>query len=157
MSKVKLSIIITAHDEGLMAHHTMLSVLRALEDFPESHEIIIHIDNGDKATREYFARYEGEKGVRIYENDFRDAGLARNFAIKQAMGKYVSIIDADDLVSGNYFRDTVRVLDQANGEIVVHPNYCLTFKDVDIEYVLQTLPESIDPETDAIREFGRHR
>lgn len=156
MIKEKLSIIITAHDEGLMAHHTMLSVFRALEAFTANYEIIIHIDSGDKATKDYFARYRGRSDIKIYENNFHDTGKARNFAIQQATGKYVSIMDADDLISQNYLTETMETLKQASN-IVVHPNYCLSFKDVEVEYVLQTLGESVDPETDAILQFGRHR
>ena len=51
--KIDISLIITAHNEGLLAHKTMLSAFRAIEELKKekiSYEIIIHIDNGDKYT-----------------------------------------------------------------------------------------------------------
>lgn len=154
---MKLSVIITAHNEGLLAHKTILSVFRALEDFSEDYEIIVHIDNGTAETKAYFERYADDKRFTILENNFGDLGESRNFAIKRAKGSYVSLLDADDLVSKNYFVQMVKTLDEAEGEIVVHPNYCLSFEDFGDNYVFQTLGESINPEMDAILLFARHR
>ncbi len=153
----KLSIILTTHNEGLMTHHTMLSVFRSLENFTDTYEIIIAIDDGDEATQNYFARYKDRADIKILTCNFNDAGLSRNFAIQESSGRFVVILDGDDLISGNYFTNTVETLEQAKCEIVVHPNYCLSFKDVDNEYVLQVLGESVEPETDAIMQFSRHR
>lgn len=157
MTKTKLSIIITAHDEGLMAHHTMLSVFRALEDFKERYEIIIHIDSGDKATKDYFARYKDNPKVRILENDFKDLGESRNHSVQQAKGTYVAILDADDLVSENYFSEMIKVLEAAEDEIVVHPQCCLSFEDLGSTFCLQELAESKTPEIDAALALHRHR
>lgn len=154
---MKLSIIITAHDEGILAHKTMLSVFRALEDFDETYEIIVHIDKGTVETRDYFSRYESDKRFTILENSFGDLGESRNFAMKKAKGKYVSLLDADDLVSKNYFVEMMKTLDAAKEEIVVHPNYCLSFEDFGHNYVFQTMGESISPEMDAFLLFARHR
>ena len=139
-----------------MAHHTMLSVFRSLENFTDTYEIIIAIDDGDEATQNYFTRYKDRADIKILACNFNDAGLSRNFAIKESSGRFVVILDGDDLISGNYFTNTVETLEQAKCEIVVHPNYCLSFKDVDNEYVLQVLGESVEPETDAIMQFSRH-
>ncbi len=152
-----LSIIITAHNEGLMAHHTMLSIFRAIEVTNEKYEIIVHIDNGDDETIRYFSRYADDRRIRILQNDFGDLGMSRNFAIEKAKGEYISVLDADDLVSKNYFVETMRILRGSDEEVIVHPNYCLSFEDLGGNFVLQTLGESINPEMDAILLFGRHR
>lgn len=156
-SQKVLSVIITAHNEGLMAHHTMLSVFRALEDFAMPYEIIVHIDCGDQATRDYFARYKDGRKIRIYENDFHDLGKSRNYAIKNARGTYISVMDADDLVSKNYFTEAMKTLKEAEQEIVVHPNYCLSFEDLGSTFCIQTLAESKTPEVDAALALIKHR
>ena len=58
--KPLLSIIVTAHHEGLIAHKTMRSIERAvslLRDSDISYEIIISIDRGDEETIRYFSNY----------------------------------------------------------------------------------------------------
>ena len=55
-----ISIIITAHSEGLVSHKTMLSVLTAADKLTDnniSYEIIISLDNPDKTTSKYYAWY----------------------------------------------------------------------------------------------------
>ena len=57
-----LSIIITAHREGLVAHKTMKSVERAVKKIEEasiSYEVIVSIDRGDDQTIDYFNNYTG--------------------------------------------------------------------------------------------------
>lgn len=154
---MKLSIIITAHDEGLLAHKTMLSIFRALKLISDSYEIIIHIDNGTKETEKYFAKFKNDKRFRIFRNNFGDLGRSRNFAIKKAKGEFLSLIDGDDLVSENYFAAMLKTLGDSKQEIVVHPNYCLTFEDMGRHYAFQTLGESFNSDLDAILLFGKHR
>lgn len=53
----ELSIIVTAHNEGILAHKTMLSLFRATKKLEEEdipYEFIVHIDNGTLETKKYF-------------------------------------------------------------------------------------------------------
>lgn len=144
-----LSIIITAHHEGIIAHKTMLSIFEAV-DFLENKyttEIIVHIDNPDAETEKYFARYKKDNKVKILTNKFGDLGLSRNFAIKQAKGKYIGVIDADDLTSPNWFKVALDTIKKYNDNVVVHPEYNLTFG-IDISPVLWIQGDSKDINTD---------
>ena len=81
--KIDISLIITAHNEGLLAHKTMLSAFKAIEELEKekiSYEIIVHIDNGDEYTKEYFKRYENDKNIRIFNNNFGDLSSSRIFS-----------------------------------------------------------------------------
>lgn len=107
---IELSVIITAHDEGLLAHKTMLSILRALEiSRVNKYEIIVHIDCGTDDTIKYFQRYVDDKHFKIIQNCFGDLGESRNAAVKVARGKYVLFRDADDLVSNNYVAEVLKI------------------------------------------------
>ena len=93
---------VTAHNEGLVAHKTMRSILEAtkrLEEKKISYEILIHIDNGDQITKDYFKRYAKMPNVVIYENNFGDPGPSRNFLAQKASGEYLTFLDGDDLMS----------------------------------------------------------
>ena len=127
MSNPVLSVIVTAHAEGLLAHKTMLSIEQALSQVKDSYEIIIHIDNGDKDTTKYFSRYENNRNIRIYKNNFKDAGLSRNFAANKSKGKYLAFLDADDLISKNWYASALRILKKTKEPVIVHTAANLTF------------------------------
>ena len=128
MRKIKLSIAITAHNEGLIAHKTMKSVFAALEKIEKnSYEIIINVDNGSDETKKYFKRYENDSRVRVFQNKFGDVGSSRNFCASVANGKYLSFIDADDLISDNWFVDSLKILEKSKKPIFLHPEALLSF------------------------------
>ena len=82
MKTYDLTVAITAHNEGLVAHKTMRSILEATKKLKEkkiSYEILVHIDNGDKETIKYFGTYKDINYVSVYKNNFGDLGSSRNF------------------------------------------------------------------------------
>lgn len=130
--EVDLSIIITAHAEGIELHKTIRNVREGAE-FVRSEgkacEIILHVDNGSDDTIQYIKRFlsTSPNTVRVIYNEFGDLGLSRNAAIKEARGKYVANIDAGDLVSPGYFIEGLKKLKSSTKSIVLHPEYCLSF------------------------------
>lgn len=128
----ELSILIAAHHEGLIAHKTMLSIERALAKLSDVRfEIIITIDNGDDDTKTYFKNYRGLP-VSIFEINDRDLAASRNFAIKKSKGKYIAIVDADDLVSEDWFKLSLEHLRQTKAYQVLHAQYSVNFGTQDI-------------------------
>ncbi len=122
-----LSIIVTAHSEGVLAHKTMLSIFEATRELQtKKYEFIIHIDKGDEATKGYFNRYKNNPRFRIYENSFGDLGESRNFAISKAKGEFIITIDADDLISKNLLHDAL-VYGRRDDTLLYHPNYLFSF------------------------------
>ncbi|MAE64973.1 MAG: hypothetical protein CMJ18_11950 [Phycisphaeraceae bacterium] len=125
---VLLSIFITAHREGLIAHKTMRSLERALRRLDEScidYEAIVHIDDGDEVTRAYFER-QSLFATTVFENAFGDIGTSRNFCVEQASGRYVAFIDADDLVGGNWLVDALEHLEE-RPNVIAHAEYSVLF------------------------------
>lgn len=124
-----VSVIITAHNEGILAHKTMLSVFRAackLDEAGIRYEIVIHIDKGDTNTKAYFARYKKDGRVRLFENDFGDLAASRNFSIQQARGDYIALADADDVYSENWLINFYEVV-KGKRNTVARFQYILTF------------------------------
>lgn len=134
MSKnTEFSLVITAHSEGLLAHKTMLSVYAALKNMPAecNYEIIISIDNGDAVTKTYFERYKVKPGHTVVEVDFKDLSASRNNAVNLAKGELVAFLDADDLVSSNWFKEAL-ALSHANENAIIHPEYSVTFDEYNL-------------------------
>jgi len=129
----QLSILVAAHREGLIAHKTMRSILAATSRLVEGDfEIIVTIDNGDATTWDYFTRYKSNSSISIHKISFGDLAHARNYAVEQAKGAYVATIDADDLVTPNWFQDGLALLKQATENVVLHTQYSVNFGTQDI-------------------------
>ena len=145
-NKIDLTIVITTHDEGILAHKTMRSVLEAAEKVKEAgytFEIIVHIDNGDAATIKYFERYKDQKGIEIYKNSFGDTAPSRNYVLSVAHGEYTAFLDGDDLISDNWYLSALNMLKKTKDDIIIHPEAVLTFG-VDQPNVLTLQGDSCD-------------
>jgi glycosyltransferase involved in cell wall biosynthesis len=148
-----LSVVVTVHHEGIVAHKTILSILRALEpiireDIP--YEIIVHIDNGNEPTRTYFSRYENDTRFQIYENSFGNPAESRNFAIQKATGQYIAIIDGDDLISRNWFIDSYAMIKKYSRPVILRPNFQLQFGGPDPHHNVWLMEDSFSKEEDAL-------
>ena len=147
------------HNEGLVAHKTMRSILEAtkrLEEKKISYEILIHIDNGDQITKDYFKRYAKMPNVVIYENNFGDPGPSRNFLAQKASGEYLTFLDGDDLISDNWLVVAYGALIGATEEVIVHPEGILTFG-TEVNNVLTIQTETLPREKDTIILLGENR
>lgn len=159
MKRYDLTVAITAHNEGLVAHKTMRSILEATKKLEEkniSYEILIHIDNGDQETLDYFDTYKNSNNVLIFKNKFGDLGSSRNFLVQKASGEYISFLDADDLVSDNWLLVAYQTIKESPSEIVVHPEAVLNFG-LNVPSVLTIQKESRDKKNDTVVMIGENR
>lgn len=146
-----LSVIITAHAEGNLLHHTLLSVRASLAKLPKKYtsEIIIHVDNPTVDTSHYIKVHQKTtiKDVRLFQNAFGDLGSSRNFAIKKAQGRYIATIDADDLMSENWLSAALSTLESQKETTVAHSEATVEFEGVDTLIIKHG---EIDPVTDTL-------
>ena len=159
MKRYDLTVAITAHNEGLVAHKTMRSILEAtkrLEEKNISFEILVHIDNGNQETLDYFDTYRNNSNVLIFKNKFGDLGSSRNFLVQKASGEYISFLDADDLVSDNWLLVAYQTIKESPFEIVVHPEAVLNFG-LNVPSVLTIQKESRDKNNDTVVMIGENR
>lgn len=149
---VDLSVVVTAHSEGILLHKTLKSVERAASILTErgfSYEVIIHIDSPTaymkaylKANKSYLSQFA------LYENFFKDSGASRNFCIEKAAGTFVTFIDGDDLVSKYWLADALKHLSENHTQdIVAHPALTVEF---DAVSNIVTKHGEIDRTTDSL-------
>ena len=159
MKRYDLTVAITAHNEGLVAHKTMRSILEAtkrLEEKNISFEILVHIDNGNQETLDYFDAYKNNSNILIFKNKFGDLGSSRNFLVQKASGEYISFLDADDLVSDNWLLLAYQTIKESPFEIVVHPEAVLNFG-LNVPSVLTIQKDSRDKNNDTVIMIGENR
>jgi len=125
-----VTVVVTSHHEGRIAHHTMRSLFRSTDFAVErglAVEVVIVLDRPNRATENYFSRYKNS-GIIIKPADFGDLGLSRNLGISLASGKYVAILDADNLISRNWINEACIYLQKNDKRIVAHPEYQMVFE-----------------------------
>lgn len=102
--------------------------MEAVKHLSVPYEIIVSIDNGTPDTLNYFESIRRDYNIRILEVNFKDLSQSRNSATKEANGRYITFIDADDLMSANWL-DTAYKLALSQPETIIHPEYSITFGD----------------------------
>jgi glycosyltransferase involved in cell wall biosynthesis len=121
-----ISIIITAHAEGVIAGPTIRSVLLAMEHLSSEgvlFECIVGLDRPTETTSLMFSD-PSLNGWTIINLDYGDPFLVRNHLGRKANGEFIAFVDGDDLVSFNWFFRAVQKLREAQvkGErIIAHP------------------------------------
>jgi glycosyltransferase involved in cell wall biosynthesis len=107
-SQPTVSVVIPCYNLGAYVNEAVQSVLdQTYGDF----EIIL-IDDGstDPVTRNLFTSYVRPK-TRILRTDNQGLARTRNLGIREAAGRYVSCLDADDLFEPAFLERTVAMLD----------------------------------------------
>lgn len=159
MKGFDISIIYTFHNEGMVIYKTFLALERMLKKLDENginYEIIAHIDNGDAKTKKYVDELGKKFVIQVYENSFGEPSQSRNYAVSKANGKYVCLMDGDDLFSENWLIDAYRIQEESKEDVILHPEYNLTFG-LDEQPRLWRMKDSFDLNTDILILFGRNR
>ena len=107
-----VSVVITAHREGIIAGITGRSCLQAVERASASGlrvELLVVLDRSDLTTGDVLRSVLG-RHARFFPTDFGDPGQARNFGSKAASGLCCTFLDADDLWSENWLVEGWRCL-----------------------------------------------
>lgn len=117
-SQPLVSVIVPAHNDASTLERALDSVLVQLM---EHIELVVVDDASTDSTPtiidEYTRRYPHLiRALRLPE--CMGAGAARNEGLRLAMGKYVTFIDADDMLAEDFLSDSVRIMEKERADIV---------------------------------------
>ncbi|MGQ3670840.1 glycosyltransferase family 2 protein [Xanthobacter sp. TB0136] len=104
MGQPDISIILTAHREGLLAGVTGRSAQAAIQQAAHKGlqcEVLVVLDRADDLTRQVLEQVFGTSAQYVV-SDTGDPGQARNHGITQANGTCATFLDGDDLWSENW-------------------------------------------------------
>lgn len=119
MENPLVSVIIPCYNQGKYLNEAVESVLNSTF---ENFEIVI-VDDGsdDTYTIELIENFKKEKTT-IIRQKHAGVSAARNLAIKNAKGKYILPLDADDKIHSTYIEKAVNILENNPDYNVVYSN-----------------------------------
>lgn len=131
-SNFDVSVVITFHREGVIAHKSLLSLGRcrlAAEQVGISVEIVATLDRADITTKRVVTEHLGPGAAgQILTLDMGDLGLSRNAAIAACSGRWILICDGDDYLSSNFIVQCVRAMKKLGDSAILHPELIITFE-----------------------------
>lgn len=128
---VDVSLLITFHNEGVLAHSTLNSIERCRK-YAEAAGIITEyiwiLDAVSDETRAVLMAHPAAEGnVRIVEVVNRDLGASRNSGIQVACGEALAILDGDDYLSTNWIERAWFYLQEYGDRVILHPEFVVNF------------------------------
>jgi len=128
--KIDISVILTAHREGVLSGATANSLRQAIAHVTASTgaacEVVLVLDRADDVTSTVLENAFSGLSLTVLRTDEGDPGQARNRGIAGAKGNYAGFCDADDLVSGNWLTEAYR-LATARPDCIVQSACNMTF------------------------------
>lgn len=131
MKLVDITAVVTFHNEGLMAHRSLVSIFRCCQHAELAGlttRIVATLDNADPETRRVIRRHPCLRPHdKVIDLSFGDISLSRNHAIQESESRCVGIFDGDDHISQNWLAAALRRLDEAGRLSIVRPQLVITF------------------------------
>lgn len=107
-----ISIVIAFYNIRECVDYCLKSVLE--QDFP-SYEVVCVDDGSTDGTSSRLDMYEGHPNVVILHKENGGLSDARNYGIVHSRGKYISIVDGDDVISPKYLSELWHALPGEDG------------------------------------------
>ena len=85
----------------------------------KSIELMLILDGSDQKTEQFCTRYQKKDNrIKIYRQENKGEGGARNTAIEKAQGKWITFLDSDDWLENNM----VEIMQKQLNKITQHKN-----------------------------------
>ncbi len=135
---IELTIALTSHAETYEAGPMFASLKAAINEcykFGIRCELVVGFDKSSEENKKFFnnSLRKHFQGVKCFNYSFGDQGKTRNALVSEAKGEFLAIVDADDLVSENWFVNaTLKLRKQAaqNVNAIIHPELNFQFDGV---------------------------
>ncbi|HEY6065928.1 MAG TPA: glycosyltransferase family 2 protein, partial [Thermoanaerobaculia bacterium] len=125
-----VSVVIPCYNLGSYLDEAVQSVLD--QTFGDLEIVVVDDGSTDPATRHLFTSYQRPR-TRVFRTENRGLARARNLGIAEARGRYVSCLDADDLLEPTFLERTVAVL-EANADVAFASCWLTAFGDARFEW-----------------------
>lgn len=104
-----LSVIIPYFNMGEYIEETVKSVVKS--DYDPMEIIIVNDGSDEPLSVEMLYRLENRYPIKVLHKKNEGLARTRNFGAEAAKGEYITFLDADDLVSPDYYRKAIEILE----------------------------------------------
>lgn len=121
-NSVKISVCVAIHGVEKYLDKCLKS-LQNQNNFND-YEVLLLLDSpleGDVRVAQKYA--DSDKRFKIFNLDFKDQGLVRNYGCKVAQGEYVYFVDGDDYLEPNCLANFFEVIKKENPDIAISNYY----------------------------------
>ena len=129
--KYDLSVVVTFHREGILAHATLRSYMFSRARAEASGfkvQLILVMDNADAETTGFVRSHPDLRGDEVViDASVGDSALARNEGVLHSLGSFVCTLDGDDLINRDYFQRHIECARQHSGKFILHPELVVSF------------------------------
>ncbi|MEG2578753.1 MAG: glycosyltransferase family A protein [Glutamicibacter sp.] len=126
-----LSVIVTFHGEGILAHTSLRSYAlsrNAARAQGVEVQLVLVLDRADPQTRAFVVGHPDLDGSEtVVETQVGDLALARNAGVMASRADYICTLDGDDLITTGYFLMHLKEAARLEGPFVLHPEMVLSF------------------------------
>jgi glycosyltransferase involved in cell wall biosynthesis len=130
---MKVSVVMAAYNAERYIDEAIDSILsQTFTDF----EFLIVNDGSTDSTKEILELYKDPR-IKVLDQSNQGCAFARNQAISQARGKYIAIMDADDVSLPDRLKKTVAYLDEHPDVVLVGGSYIVKHENTDAETVIR--------------------
>ena len=120
---VAISVVIPIHNAEVELERCLKSVLE--QSFELNYEVLCILDGSNTKTyqivQDFYQEYP--RKVKIFETNFFDPGLVRNFGIEQSQGEYIFFVDGDDFLEEECLEDLYNKANKSKAEVVIGNYY----------------------------------
>jgi hypothetical protein len=102
-----------------VSFRSMLAAVRLATEARLDVEMLVVLDKPDEATREMLAEVETH-GARLLEVTYGDQAPVRNHAVRESRGRFIALLDGDDLWTENWLV-AAHSLCAADSRTIAHP------------------------------------
>lgn len=125
MSEILFSVIIPLYNKEMYIKDTIQQVLKQTI---QSFEVIVVNDGSTDKSEEKVSTIL-DKRIRLINQNNQGVAVARNRGIKEARGKYVCFLDADDIWKEDFLEVTYNLFLQFPEAKMACPSYCVSYGD----------------------------
>lgn len=108
MNEMLISVVIPVYNGGKKLDDTLKSVV--FQSYGNL-EIIVVDDGSEEDIESLILKFQ-DKRISYYKSPHRNANVARNFGILKSKGKYIAMLDSDDLWETNHIQDCLDTIEK---------------------------------------------
>jgi glycosyltransferase involved in cell wall biosynthesis len=105
-----LSVVIPYYNLGDYLEDTLKSLEKV--NFPSVEVVVVNDGSSEENSIQKLLELEAKYKITVYHKENEGLSLARNFGAAKARGEFLAFLDADDMVSPDYYKRAVEVLKQ---------------------------------------------